>query len=200
MIGQWHKTRWIEALASGDIPAFGVVEITGATWEEPNRTVLLVSQPSEDSVSPFAINSHKPIPSGGYGLVSLTGPVFALYDNAATPATGELWGPQSGSFEAKKGNLGLVILGGIDTERGIVCVNDASAGSMWWIGKTTEVIAVETTGDVEQHDQLWSATGNHFTVLNPHEVALPSGLRVRWTYYPGWTDLVAEPFDFTECA
>jgi hypothetical protein len=198
--GQWHRTNWFEAKATGDIPAFGVVEITGATWVEPNRTILEISQPSSDSVVPFAINSHKPIASGSYGMVSLAGPVYCLYDNGNSPATGETWGPQSGSFEAKNGNTGLVILGAIDTEKGIVLVDDAgTSGSLWWIGKTTELIASETTGQVQKHDQLWVATSEYFTVLNPHEVDLPLGLRVRWTYYPGWTDLVVEPFDYTEC-
>lgn len=201
MIGQWHQTRWMEAKSdSGDIPAFGVVEVVGATLENPGRLVLLVAQPSADNVVPFAINSHKPIASGDYGLVAMEGPVFALYDNADTPVVGDNWGPQSGSYEAKKDNTGLVIIGGVDTARGIVCVHPNATGSGgWWIGKTTETIVKETTGDVEQHNQLWVASGTHFTVLNPHQIDLPNGLRVRWTKYPGWSDYVVEPFDYTSC-
>jgi hypothetical protein len=86
----------------------------------------------------------------------------------------------------------------VDGERWFI-VLAGGAGTNWYIGMTTEAIASETTGEVEQHDQLWEPTGVTFEVLNPHEVELPQDLKVRWTRYPGWDDWVVEPFDYTEC-
>lgn len=123
MLGQFHVTKWVEAVAEVAIPAFGVVRVKGATWENPARTVLQIDQCSADNDFPIAINSHTPIAAGGYGWVALEGVVYVLYDNDSTPANGEAWGAQKDSFEIKEGNIGCIILGDVDTEKGIVLVN-----------------------------------------------------------------------------
>jgi hypothetical protein len=123
MRGQSHETRYLEAKATGAVPAFGLCEITGATWEDPGRTVLLVGAPGADHAYPLCVNSHKPIAAGDYGLVACEGPVFCKYNTAATPIVGYAWGAASGSFLATKDKNGLLILGGVDTTKEVVLVD-----------------------------------------------------------------------------
>lgn len=68
-----------------------------------------------------------------------------------------------------------------------------------YIGKTSEIIASESTGTVVRHDETWQASTDTFTVLNPHDIDLPADLKVRWTKYPGWSNWVVEPWHWTEC-
>lgn len=123
MIGQYQGVRWMEALATGSVPAFGLCAITGATWEDPGRTVLTVGAPGADHAYPLCVNSHKPIASGDYGLVACEGPVFCKYNAAVTPIVGYAWGAANGSFSATKDKNGLLILGGVDTTKEIVLVD-----------------------------------------------------------------------------
>ena len=113
MKGQAHDVRWILAKNTGatEVPAFGVVEIDGVTHTESNQMVLNVKRPTGDEPSLFGINGWQPIPASGHGLISLEGPVYVTYDTANTPAAGEIWGPQTDLFTAKKGNSGLIVFG-----------------------------------------------------------------------------------------
>ena len=121
MRGQASEVRWLEAKATSyDVPAFGLVMVTGATWEDPGRTVLTIEQPSADHVYPLAICSHKPIVAGDYGLVTLDGPAFVKYNTAATPSAGQSWGAASGSFLATKDTNGLLIIGSVDATKEVV--------------------------------------------------------------------------------
>ncbi len=175
MIGQYQQVRWLEAKAgTNDVPAFGLVEIIGAVWEAPGRTVLLVERPSDNSCRLIAINSWKPIAAGDYGLVTCEGPNFVLYKHESEtdpePGLGEYWGSEKDKFPATQGQRGLVIVGGVDTERHIVCVN-FDAGCCWMIGKISGgAISSESTGTVTRYNQLWVITDpvETYSVLNPH--------------------------------
>lgn len=124
MRGQFHETRWFEAKATSyDVPAFGLVSITGATWEDPGRTVLLIERPDADNDFPCAINSFKPIAAGDYGLVAVEGPNWVAYNTAATPAAGDEWGAAANSFLLTQNKTGFIVLGGVDAVREIVLVN-----------------------------------------------------------------------------
>lgn len=126
MKGQAHRVRWIEAKNTGNVavPAFGVCELENAELANPGRLVLHVKRPTADGVLPIAINSWQPIPPGGYGLATIDGPIFALYDeDNYTAAFGETWGAQEDSFEAMQGTPGLLVLGAIDTGRDIMLVD-----------------------------------------------------------------------------
>jgi hypothetical protein len=123
MLGQFHVTKWVEAVAEVSIPPFAVTRIRGAVWENPGRTVLQVDKCDVDNDFPVAVNSHQPMAAGKPGMVAIEGVVYVLYDDSSTPDNGQLWGPQASSFEIKEGNTGFVILGDVDTERGIVLVN-----------------------------------------------------------------------------
>lgn len=74
-------------------------------------------------------------------------------------------------------------------------------GNNFMIGVVVDAdIDPHQTGKVEKHNEEWVATGVQYNVLNPHSVTLEVGLKVRWGRYPGWTSLVVEPWDFTDCA
>jgi hypothetical protein len=175
--------------------------VSETTWDGPGRTVIEVAKPSEDDAQPIAINSWKPIPAGGCGLVTFDGPAWVLVDGTA--AAGEEWGATNGLFTAKKNAKGLMMLGGYDADRSIAFANfytNATGGGEMYLGKVSgSAIASGASGQAEQYGELWVAMSVFVTVLNPHDVELPSGLRIRWGTYPGWTSLVAEPFDYTEC-
>jgi hypothetical protein len=130
MRGEWHGVRWVEAKndCGQEIPPFALVVVAGATLENPGRTVLLLDMPSRDNDYPLAVNSHKPIADGDYGLVAMEGPVYVAYDNTDTPAYGEEWGGTSGLLVASKDFAGLLILAAPDTEREIVLVEIARPG------------------------------------------------------------------------
>jgi hypothetical protein len=125
MKGEFQSVRWIEAKnnSGSEIPSFGLAKVVGATLEGPGRTVILLERPDEDSQYPIAINSWHPIPNGGYGVVSMEGPVYVWYDDADTPAIGESWGSQQDSFKAEKDQTGLTIIGSVQADRDIVLAN-----------------------------------------------------------------------------
>lgn len=129
MRGQFHEQRWMEAhnACDYDIPAFGLITISGATWDGPGRTVLEVQRPSGASQNPIAINSWKPIAAGDHGLVTLDGPAWVLYDQGDDPQITDSYGTQTNLFTAAEGETGLTVVGGKDTTKGIVLVTFAQA-------------------------------------------------------------------------
>ena len=84
---------------------------------------------------------------------------------------------------------------------------DITEKELPYLGKRLSGIILEYRGKeraekfVQQYNQLWVATSPAvtFTVVNPHDVQLPVGLKVKWQQYTGWTDWVVEPFHYTEC-
>lgn len=117
-----------------------------------------------------------------------------------SPSPGEEWGPVDGSTVLEEEGRGFIIVSKPDTVRRLVwAARVPPYVTEWYIGKTTEIIEAGTSGIVEQHSQGWSGTGVYFTVYNPHDVDLPSALKVRWTQYPEWDGWIVEPWHFTEC-
>jgi hypothetical protein len=127
---QIHQIRWLPVYNSGaqEIPAFGLVEIAGATLNVPDRMYLSVKRPTADNTQPIAINSYQPIASGGYGLVTMEGPAYVYYDTADAPATGESYGTTADSFKATEGFGGLLIIGDAKSDRGLVLATFADIG------------------------------------------------------------------------
>ena len=107
--------RWITAYNSGAtaVPKFGLVEIESAAFLY-GRLVLYVKRPTADHKQPCAVNSWKPIPVGGNGMVTLDGPVMVAYDSAASPAFGEEWGVKTDTYNATKNYHGLTMFGSTD--------------------------------------------------------------------------------------
>lgn len=85
----------------------------------------------------------------------------------------------------------------------------------WYIGKASGDISAASSagcgsGTAIRHNVCWSATTESYEVLNPHDVEIPSGWKVRWTKYPGWhysstetgydaDKWIVEPWQYTEC-
>ena len=79
---------------------------------------------------------------------------------------------------------------------------EAADPTYWYLGKTTQAIASLGNGTAELYTSGWTASGTTFTVHNPHDIELPSGLKIRWAsqnVYYGWSTYVAEPWQWTEC-
>jgi|GEM_PF-6412912 len=106
-LGRYH---WLESLngQGSEIPGFALVRISAVD----TSGVLTVAQPSADGQDCY-IAGPLPIVTAGYGLVTRSEPVYALYDEAdGTPALGEVWGAGASSYKLKKGKPGFVIHGG----------------------------------------------------------------------------------------
>lgn len=129
MRGQWHDIRWLEAMntEAEEVPPHGLVRITDATLDKPGQLVLKVNRPTDENQYPLAINSHKPIPYGSKGLVTLDGPAFVKYDltQGDPPAVGYEYGTHADSFEAYRNRVGLLYLGALDNARGLMLVEIA---------------------------------------------------------------------------
>lgn len=76
---------------------------------------------------------------------------------------------------------------------------NASGGASFYIGKLKADLENGDTGIAIQYNEYWQSIGTEFNVYNPHEVNLPSGLRVRWSKYNGWSRYLVEPWEWTEC-
>lgn len=95
--------------SSETIPAYAIMQITGVNGDQ----VVTVNKCTTDSTKLFLINSGATIQpgDGGVGYAPMEMPYWVYYDTAdGTPANGEQWGPASGSWKAKKGKTGLLML------------------------------------------------------------------------------------------
>lgn len=93
------------------IPAFSLVRVTGADLDG----TLILASPDAISQGGLWATGATPIPAtSGKGVVTRATPCWVAYDAAdGTPAAGEDWGSESGSFLLHKDRLGFRILGGI---------------------------------------------------------------------------------------
>jgi len=104
------------------IPAFAVMRVTGVT-----DNVLQVAKPNAASDTKAVVNGPTPIPIAGKGNATYDSPYFVLYETAdGTPAFGESWGTENGSFKLRKGNDGFSGIGGATAGRALF----ASKGMM----------------------------------------------------------------------
>lgn len=142
-----HELRWIEAKNTGasDIPAFSVVEITGALMNDIGHLALEVQAPSADDVLPIAVCGILPIKAGKLGVVTMDGPTFCKYATADTPAFGESWGATSGSWRVHKDHVGVTIIGATDSTKEIVLVDFVKGGYKPIVDFT--ITAAMTTSD-----------------------------------------------------
>lgn len=107
-------------------------------------------------------------------------------------------------FHGEEGHAGIA---GWDEGNNWLILGMERAEQQWYVGIVIDsAIAAGTTGRVEQTDHTWAGLGVEFNAYNPHDVELPVDLHVRWTRYPGWTEMgdpatdwVVEPWHWTEC-
>ena len=200
-----HQPRWLPAYNSGahEVPAFGLVEITDAKYDFETPTaptiVLKVVRPTSGSLQQFAVNSWMPIAVGKTGLVSSDGPLIVSHSSAMS--VGDTFGTGTNVFTPDTSEMGMYVVASLGDNR-YLCDFSGASSSVFKIGKVvTSAIASLATGTVRQYDQAWVVTSPavDFTVINPHDIELPVGLKVRWSRYPGWTDWVVEPWHWTEC-
>ena len=105
-------------------------------------------------------------------------------------------------FSGGAGDVGLALHDYENHWRIIWMQPELVATQYWYLGKTTEDIAAGGNGTAELYSSGWSASGTTFSVHNPHDIELPSGLKIRWAsqnVYYGWAAYVAEPWQWTEC-
>ena len=125
------QARWLIGSndSGSEIPAFSLVKVTATDAQGRFE----VEQPTVDGEAVYVVGSL-PIPaadSDGDGIGAITGdwPVWAKYDSGdGTPAIGETWGAESGTWKLKKNQPGFRIVGDPDTTDEIVQVESVSTG------------------------------------------------------------------------
>jgi hypothetical protein len=105
------------------LPAFGIGEVYGVETE--GEWTLLVKRPTGDDAALYIVNYNATTAHNayGFGFFGFSNPVYALYDDATTPAYGKEWGPQPTSYELKRGRAGFITVGvgtGGSTDRVLV--------------------------------------------------------------------------------
>ena len=121
-----QQQRWVEVRNDSQdvIPPFAVLEITESERPEAEseltpgagRTVLVVTQPTQDSIQYVVINSMQEIKAGELGWATNDFPAYALY-GGGSPEAGEVWGATAGSYALSSGNTGFLIEGDADGEK-----------------------------------------------------------------------------------
>ena len=113
-VGRLDASLRVTNNAASDVPAFGIMRVTGAQASAGYNRWLTVAQPNTyGSQFMHIVNGPQIITAGEMGrFVPEPWPCFAAYDSAdGTPAAGELWGPRSGGWKLKKNTRGLIVLG-----------------------------------------------------------------------------------------
>lgn len=114
-----HEAVWMPSTShirlrndyAGTLPARGVVQIDEPVTYQ-SQQVFPATQPTTTFKRFYAVVGASDIDEGKYGFGSwLWHADWVLYDDANTPAVGETWGPQDGSFEIKKYRYGFEIWG-----------------------------------------------------------------------------------------
>lgn len=139
------------------IPSFGLVRVVN-TFADGS---LVVDQPDADGQDVY-VNGPFPIPVSnsttgiyGYGVVSKAFPIWAAYNNAATPAIGQTWGAANGSYLLTSGKTGFTIQAApVTTGTARVLVDRTNATSY----------SVSTIGSAASLTSSWSNTGLSVTL------------------------------------
>lgn len=113
---QWSQARHpVQNKASEDIPAYGVIRVTGITdgvfqGNKPDGTnadcTFWVNLPQH------ILDANTSAPDGQVGFCTRQDGCYALYESSdGTPVAGEEWGPDN-DWKLHKGKEGFVIVGG----------------------------------------------------------------------------------------
>lgn len=131
-----------------EIPAWGVMRITGIqsgndAWR------LKVGKPNTTISSFYLVNSATACPAStdGWGTY-LWNSGHVLYDTSVTPAIGEEWGPQDGTWTIRKNHWGFRIIGGTTGSGAVSRVVAAQYMVHELIGKADSSIAKASSGTV----------------------------------------------------
>lgn len=171
--------------SSGEtIPAYAVMRIVGVQTLG-SIPVITVAKPSSTFQRRYLINGPLPVSGDANQAPNFgtwaEGAAFALYDDADTPAYGEEWGPQSGSWEIKKNRYGFFILGGATGgETDIVACHQTLVTEIY--GQTDGTLNKGSTATVSIFDGANSDTGDNLSTVNNRygNVATTKKVTVRW--------------------
>lgn len=180
-----RQQRWLVCKndGSGEIPPFAALHITGTEVLDRNEPVLTVDQADEHIPLLWAINSHMPIPAGGYGHCTIDTPAWVQYDSGDTPAVGEPWGIEKSTWKLHQGLPGFVIIGGEVTQNSVSRIRVLRDDRATIFGKFDSDVTARsgTTISEETFSIYWRSgstatdTGKDIEVGNPYGTKNTSG-------------------------
>lgn len=103
--------RWLPVVNTGSapIPPYAVMRVSGI---DSTTGYYQVGQPNADSMTEILINGPSAIPGSAEGQGHRSDPCTVLYETIdGTPAVGEDWGTESGSWKLRKDKTGFRVLG-----------------------------------------------------------------------------------------
>lgn len=173
--------------SSEQVPTGGVMRITGA--DSTQGGFLKIAKPNATFQRLYLVNIGDAINAGKFGEGSyLTSPDFSfeknlvLYDTGNTPAYGESWGPQDGTWTIKKYRYGFTIQGG-NTGTGAASRTIAiqQVVNEFW-GQTDAAISKGSSGTVSVYDGNDADTSiNVSSVKNKFaNVAITKKVKAHW--------------------
>lgn len=167
---------------SGTAPAHGVLRVTDVVLID-GVPHLTIDKPNTSFQRLYLVNGDDDIQSGGTGwgfrLTDHDG--YVLYDSGSgTPAYGECWGPQNGTWTLKKWRYGFTIMGGnaTDPTRTVAVQEFVNL----FRGKTDAAHAKSATGTISIYDgDSVDTTDNMASVLNDYaDLAISKWVDVVW--------------------
>jgi len=192
------RTPWRRVVNGygGIIPPHAVVRVISSSLGSDGEYRYTVDQPNSSSGAHF-VNGPLEISAAGEGwATNLAAPGVVQYDSSSgSPAVGQTWGPQSGSWQLKFGTTGVISLGGAATASGYAVMT-----GMGTTGTGTTIIGFELTATLALSGSAAAvtvendiATANVVTVYDPYD---PEGM---WTGIAGYRGLaVLYPTDSTK--
>jgi hypothetical protein len=172
------------------IPGYACMTVTSAEYHN-GELIYVTGKPSTTIQRVYLVNRKNEVPASGAGsygygrwLFESTGPV--LYDDTVTPAYGEEWGPQDGTWTIRKGHWGFVILGG-NTGTG---ANKRTAAHQYvnneLIGKPDGAISKGSSGTISAWRRNESTNAWEDSFLNFTGTALGAALTASKYISAGW--------------
>lgn len=129
-----HKQFPVKNTASSAVPPFGLMRVTGILTDGYAE----IAQPTADNpISSILVNGQCAIPAGAYGAGTATFPGIIAYNpasatgTAVTPAAGEDWGVDAGSWLLTRGRVGFQILGAGHATKFLVNAMPKEWGGRW---------------------------------------------------------------------
>lgn len=173
-----RQQRWVDCKNNGsdEIPSFAALHITGTEVLDRNEPILLVEQADEHIPLLWAINSHMPIPSSGYGLCTMDTPAWVQYDTGDTPSIGEPWGIEKSTWKLHQGLPGFIVIGGEVTQNSVARLRVLRDDRATIFGKFDSTVSARsgTTISTETFSMYWrngttaTDTGKDIEVGNPY--------------------------------
>jgi len=114
-----------------EVPAFGVMAVTGAGWSATAGPYITIEKPSDTVAKVYAVNGPVNVAKDAAGQCFLSGWCRVLYDTG-TPAVGELWGPKADQWSATLSGVRplLTILDSVDATNKYAIASLTSFGSL----------------------------------------------------------------------